>query len=265
MKRKQFTFYRSFHTALMRVPEEYRLMAYRLICDYALNGGQVDLDQLPDPVALAFSLIQPNLDASRRKAAGGRKGRPGKKKRPVENAVENAPETSLERCEKDTEKKGEEKRKDQNETETEFKSKTELETEFKSKSELETELKSKSELKTEFKHKCDAPGARRAPAGRAAFACFWSRYPKKWNEKAAWEAWQAQNFDEEQAAQVMEALEQFRKSEIWRMQEGRFVPAAARWLSEGYYRSPPVRSFWEGGAWTPGEAELEAIQRVLEE
>lgn len=259
MKRKQFTFYRSFHTALTRVPEEYQKMAYRLVCDYALDGGRVELDQLPDPVASVFSVIQPNLDASRRKAAGGQKGRPGTKKRPVEKAVENAPETSLERWEKDTEKKGEEKTKDQNERETEFKSKTEL------KSKTETEFKSKSELKTEFKHKCDAPGARGAPAGRAAFACFWSRYPKKWNEKAAWEAWQAQNFDEEQAARVMEALEQFRKSEVWKMQEGRFVPAAARWLSEGYYRSPPVRSFWEGGAWTPGEAELEAIQKVLEE
>lgn len=247
MKRKQFTFYRSFSTSVKRVPEEYQRMTYQLICDYALDGIRVDLEQLPDPVASVFSLIQPNLDASRRKAAGGMKGKPGTKKRPVERAVEKSPKAALERREKDTGKKGEKKSKVKNETE------------------LETELESKTEIKTESKHKCDAPGAQGLPAERAAFERFWNRYPKKWNQKAAWKAWEAQGFDERQLAAVMEALEAFRESEVWKKQDGRFVPAASRWLEDGLYRNPPVKSFWEGGGWTPGKAELDAIQSVLEE
>ena len=41
------------------------------LIEYALYGSLPDLDDLPDVVALAFELVRPNLDASRRKAGGG--------------------------------------------------------------------------------------------------------------------------------------------------------------------------------------------------
>lgn len=74
-ERGQFTFYASFASALRRLrnPAE-RCTAYDAIIDYALSGREPELDELPDAVAIAFELIRPNLDSSRRKAESGQKG-----------------------------------------------------------------------------------------------------------------------------------------------------------------------------------------------
>lgn len=75
MERTQFTFYDSFFRALARIRKKQdRADAYDAICAYALYGTEPDLNQLPDSAAIAFSLIKPNLDASRRKADSGKRG-----------------------------------------------------------------------------------------------------------------------------------------------------------------------------------------------
>lgn len=75
MERAQFTFYESFYKAVQRIRDiEVRAAAYDVICAYALYGEMPDLDTLPDAVALAFELIKPNLDASRKKAESGKRG-----------------------------------------------------------------------------------------------------------------------------------------------------------------------------------------------
>ena len=74
-ERGQFTFYRSFYDALMRIKKKNeRVDAYDAVCLYALTGKEPDLDKLPDAVAVAFLLIKPNLDVSRRKAENGKRG-----------------------------------------------------------------------------------------------------------------------------------------------------------------------------------------------
>lgn len=75
MDREQFTFYASFAKAIQRIrkaPD--RAAAYDAVVNYALYGVTPDLDNLPDSVCIVFDLIRPNLDASRRKARGGKKG-----------------------------------------------------------------------------------------------------------------------------------------------------------------------------------------------
>ena len=73
--REQFTFYRSFADALKRIKKDAdRAKAYDAICDYALYEVEPDLDGLPDAAALAFQLIKPNLDASKRKSDSGKQG-----------------------------------------------------------------------------------------------------------------------------------------------------------------------------------------------
>lgn len=73
--RDQFTFYRSFADALMRIKKKAdRADAYDAICRYALYGEEPDLDALPDSAAIAFALIQPVIDAGKRKAESGRQG-----------------------------------------------------------------------------------------------------------------------------------------------------------------------------------------------
>jgi len=48
------------------------------MCAYALYGTEPDLEKLSDSAAVAFLLIRPNLDASRRKAANGKLGGAGR-------------------------------------------------------------------------------------------------------------------------------------------------------------------------------------------
>lgn len=75
MERKQFTFYASFYQAVSRIKNKAaRCDAYDAICAYALTGDPPDLDKLPDAAAIAFDLIKPNLDASKRKAEAGKSG-----------------------------------------------------------------------------------------------------------------------------------------------------------------------------------------------
>lgn len=79
MERTQYTFYESFYKALSRIRKDAdRAKAYDAITRFALYGEEPDLDTLPDNVAIAFEVIRPNLEASRRKAEGGSKGKPTK-------------------------------------------------------------------------------------------------------------------------------------------------------------------------------------------
>ena len=79
MQRSQFTFYESFASALKRIKKKQdRADAYDAIVNYALYGTEPDMDSLPDSAAIAFDLIRPTLDASKRKAESGRSG--GKRK-----------------------------------------------------------------------------------------------------------------------------------------------------------------------------------------
>lgn len=72
-ERKQFTFYASFANAVKRIRKKAdRCDAYDAIVNYALMGELPDLDALPDAAAIAFELAKPNIDASRRKSAGGK-------------------------------------------------------------------------------------------------------------------------------------------------------------------------------------------------
>ena len=74
-EREQFTFYKSFATAISRIKSKAaRCDAYDVIVRYALFGEEPDLNKISDSAAIAFDLIKPNLDASRRKAESGKAG-----------------------------------------------------------------------------------------------------------------------------------------------------------------------------------------------
>lgn len=74
-KRGQFTFYESFAMALRRIRRlNERCHAYDAIVNYALYGTEPEAEKLGDTAAVAFELIRPHLDSSRRKAEAGKKG-----------------------------------------------------------------------------------------------------------------------------------------------------------------------------------------------
>lgn len=73
--RTQFTFYESFYRATQRIKDPLaRAQVYDAICEYALYGVVPDMESLSDVAAIAFELVRPNLDASRKKAEAGRSG-----------------------------------------------------------------------------------------------------------------------------------------------------------------------------------------------
>lgn len=122
MNRKQFTFYESFFTAISRIRKKPdRADAYDAIAAYALYGQEPDLDKLPDSAAIAFDLIRPTLDASKRKAESGKAG--GKSKQTVSKQQASGKQTgstgeaNRKRGETGTEKEGEREKEEEIENE----------------------------------------------------------------------------------------------------------------------------------------------------
>lgn len=73
MGRKQFTFYESFYKAVSHIADKSdRADAYDAICAYALTGELPEMSEMNPAVAIAFELIKPNLDSSRKKSAVGK-------------------------------------------------------------------------------------------------------------------------------------------------------------------------------------------------
>ena len=73
--RTQFTFYESFYKALARIRKGAdRAKAYDIIVRFALYGEEPELESMPESVAIAYELVRPTLEASRRKSEAGRKG-----------------------------------------------------------------------------------------------------------------------------------------------------------------------------------------------
>ena len=115
MDRKQFTFYESFASALSRIKSKAaRCDAYDAICQFALYGTEPDLDSLPDSAAIAFELIRPTLETSKRKAESGKRGGSAEA-----NDKQSASKTEASRKqtarEKENEKEGEKEKEIENE------------------------------------------------------------------------------------------------------------------------------------------------------
>lgn len=69
MERKQFTFYRSYFEAIekMKTKKE-KAEAYRILCDYALNGNTPDLQAVNPVTATVFEFARPVMDTAQRRS-----------------------------------------------------------------------------------------------------------------------------------------------------------------------------------------------------
>lgn len=75
MERNHITFFKSYFTAIRRIKKKAdRCDAYDALLDYAFEDILPDLDKLPDAAAIAFDLVKPYLDSSKKKAENGSKG-----------------------------------------------------------------------------------------------------------------------------------------------------------------------------------------------
>ncbi len=118
--------------------------------------------------------------------------------------------------------------------------------------EIEKENEKELEIESEKENDCDS-----------GFAAFWAAYPRKGEKKKALSVWRRLRPDPDA---VMAGLEKWKRSRQWQQEEGRFVPGAVKWLRGEYWLYPPEDPPTPCGARGElGEAELEAIRKILED
>ena len=95
---------------------------------------------------------------------------------------------------------------------------------------------------------------------RDEFDFFWDAYPLKLGKKQAWLVWKK---NEPELEQVMSALARWKRSKKWQTEEGRYIPRADKFLEEKHYEQPPRETVPMGASGYLGQAEVEAIERLM--
>ena len=231
--RKQMTFYSSFWEAINGLQKKDQLPVLRATISYGLCGCHEE--KLSVTQAAIFALIKPILDASRKKATGGKHG--GSKGKASCKDNESIPQASH----KDNASKKE------NENEVEI------------------------EVEVEIENECLLSSTATAAEDNAAaevcdmFTEFWDKFPNKVGLTESKEAWDKLCTDAGVQAQIMEGLGRWNRSIEWEKENGRFVPRPAKWLIELRWKEYPREKIPQGASGVLGEAELEAVRRLLKE
>ena len=233
--RKQMTFYSSFWEAINALPKKDQLPVMRATIEYGLNGTHSE--KLTVSQSAFFSLIKPNLDASRKKASSGKAG--GSKAKANDKQTASKPQANSKQ------------------TASEKENENEIENEY----EIEVEIEKESLLSSSATAAEDNKAAAATPAG---FDLFWEKYPNKVCMREAADAWKDICVNENTPAQILAGLDRWRNSLEWEKENGRYIPRPARWLSDLRWQEHPKEKI-PMGAGELGKAELEAIQRLLKE
>jgi hypothetical protein len=230
------TFYSSFWEAINALPKKDQLPVMRATIEYGLNGAHSE--KLSVSQSAFFSLIKPNLDASRKKASSGKAG--GSK------AKANDKQTASK-----TEANGKQ-------TASEKENENEIEKEY----EIEVEIEKESLISSTATAAEDIKTAAATPAG---FDIFWEKYPNKVCVRDALDAWKDICITEGTAALILSGLDRWNNSLEWEKEGGRYIPRPAKRLSELRWQEHPKEKVPMGASGQLGTAEMEAIQRLLKE
>lgn len=231
-ERGQFTFYRSFWEAVKGLPKKDKLPILEAIISYALDG--VEPSGLSQSQLAFFLLVKPTLDSSRKKAANGKQGGKSGKANGKANGKQMISKPQANGKHPVSEKEKE------------------------------------NEKEIEIEGEKDKEQTESAPNSGKPFTAFWEAYPKKIDREGAWEAWKALNPSPETADQILAALTVWKSSSQWTQDGDRFIPNAAKFLSQKHWLSPPKpgtgkQAIPKGAAGHLGAAELENIRRLMQE
>lgn len=99
-----------------------------------------------------------------------------------------------------------------------------------------------------------------------SFDEFFSRYPVQVARDNALDAWN--NLPAEAiVSDILSSLEAWKKSAQWKEQGGRFIPRAAKWLSEGHWRNYPApaetQDVPQGASGELDAFQLDAIRKAM--
>ena len=75
---------------------------------------------------------------------------------------------------------------------------------------------------------------------KGKFNKFWNAYPNKKGKDAAYRKFEALNPDECLLLTLLGAIENQKRSEDWRKDNGQFIPHPATWLNQGRWKDQPV-------------------------
>jgi len=228
-KRKQFTFYGSFYDSLMELPMDQALQGLWAIVTYGLLGQLPEMEMEPATRAV-FKMAKPVLDAARRKAEGAYASHKVRKQKVDSVRISDG-------CAMDSVCKGEKENEKENEVEIE----------------KENEIEKES-----FLHTGSGPGVWE----KESFEEFWEAYPLKLGKQRAFRIWKR---DAPEPDTVMTALGCWKRSRKWRAEDGRYIPRAEKFLDEKYYEQPPKDAVPLGASGHLGKAEIEAIERLMNE
>ena len=97
-----------------------------------------------------------------------------------------------------------------------------------------------------------------------AFDLFWKAYPRKVNKQGAIKAFEKVDVDVEV---LIGAIENHKRSAQWAKDGGAFIPHPTTWLNQRRWEEElaPDLSIPKGASGSLGNAEMEAIKRVLME
>ena len=229
-ERDGFLFYRSFWDAVNQLPPKDQLPILKAIILFGLDG--IEPDKLTPTQNAFFLLTRPVLLKGRNKAANGKKG--GSKKKANGK---------------------------QNENKTEGASGL-----------LLSDVRQGSNP-SDYRQGMEDEGVKEPTRNDGSlFTTFWYAYPETARRKRedAWQAWKSLNPTPEEAAKILFCLDAWKKSKRWTDDDGEFIPNAENFLNpqKGYlYQipAPAKQGVPKGASGVLGEAELEAIQKVLRE
>ena len=228
-KRKQFTFYESFYKALVKLPIEQSQQGAWAIINYALFG-QLPETELTPAVEAVLEMALPVLDSARKKSAAVTESNKKRGKKKDDSQISS-------RCDPDIAQ----------EKEVEIEKENEIE------NEVEVEIEKESYLYIS------------SLSGETVgddFERFWNSYPIKLGKQQAWEAWLA---DPPDMYLLERAITCWKRSRQWRQENGRFIPRAEKFLKEKHYLDLPKDAVPSGASGYLGKAELEAIERLMNE
>ena len=124
----------------------------------------------------------------------------------------------------------------------------------------QTASKKEKENEIEIEIEGEKEKEQRESKAAESFPSFWEAYPKQIGEADARDAWMQVV---ENQTQIMASLEDWKKSSQWLEDNGRFIPKAAKFLRDGYWKGSPAGA--DQGGRKLDQDEKEAIRRMLEE
>lgn len=225
-ERDGFYFHRSFWESISLLPAKDQLALLRATIEFGLDGK--DPDKLSNTQKAAYLLIRPVLLKGRNKAANGKKG--GSKK----------------------EANGKQK-------------KSKIESAYHLPLSDKGQGSNPNGLRQGTSDEGISGAPAPAPAEGKAFTVFWEAYPCKIGRDAAWEAWKQLRPDTAMVSEIMSGLEGWKKSENWEEANGKFIPRAAKFLTEMHWQSPPAgKADTADGERQMDADEIAAIHRLME-